>query len=75
VVVYAAAILLMAGAALSRWWGGGADGGVWAAAGALMFVASDSALAWDRFGGEFRGAQSVVLSTYFAAQWLIAVST
>jgi len=75
VVVYVAAILLMAWAALSRWWGGGADGGGWAAAGALLFVASDSALAWNRFKGEFRGAQALILSTYFAAQWLIAVST
>lgn len=75
VVVYVAAILLMAWAALSRWSGGGADGGGWAAAGALLFVASDSALAWDRFGGEFKGAQALILSTYFAAQWLIAVST
>lgn len=75
VVVYVAAILLMAWAALSRWWGGGADGGGWAAAGALLFVASDSALAWNRFKGEFKSAQALILSTYFAAQWLIAVST
>lgn len=73
VVVYVAAILLMAWAALSRW--SGADGGTWAAAGALLFVASDSALAWNRFKGEFGGAQALLLSTYFAAQWLIAVST
>lgn len=39
------------------------------------FVASDSVLAWDRFGGKFRSAQALILSTYFAAQWLIAVST
>ncbi|HKG12954.1 MAG TPA: lysoplasmalogenase [Pyrinomonadaceae bacterium] len=75
VVVYVAAILLMAWAALSRWSGAGADGGAWAAAGALLFVASDSALAWNRFKGEFKGAQALILSTYFAAQWLIAVST
>lgn len=73
VVVYVAAILLMAWAALSRW--PDADGGAWAAAGALLFVASDSALAWDRFGGRFKAAQALILSTYFAAQWLIAVST
>src|ERR1044072_3180528 len=72
VVVYVAAILLMAWADLSRWSGGGADGGGFAAAGALLFVASDSALAWNRFKGEFKGAQALILSTYFAAQWLIA---
>lgn len=73
VVVYVAAILLMAWAALSRW--PDADGGAWAAAGALLFVASDSALAWDRFGRKFKVAQALILSTYFAAQCLIAVST
>jgi uncharacterized membrane protein YhhN len=75
VVVYVASILLMAWAALSRWSGAGAEGGACAAAGALLFVASDSALAWNRFKGEFEGAQALILSTYFAAQWLIAVST
>lgn len=73
VVVYVAAILLMAWAALSR--RPDAGGGVWAAAGALLFVASDSSLAWNRFRGEFKGAQALILCTYFAAQWLIAVST
>lgn len=73
VVVYVAAILLMAWAALSR--RPDAGGGAWAAAGALLFVASDSALAWDRFGRRFKVAQALILSTYFAAQWLIAVST
>ncbi|HVF67408.1 MAG TPA: lysoplasmalogenase [Pyrinomonadaceae bacterium] len=72
VVVYVAAILLMAWAALSR--RPDAGGGTWAAVGALLFVASDSALAWNRFKGEFKSAQALVLSTYFAAQWLIAVS-
>ena len=46
-----------------------------AAMGALLFVASDSALAWDRFKQEFKAAQAVILATYFAAQWLIALST
>lgn len=73
VVVYVAAILLMAWAALSRW-PYAAAGGAWAAAGALLFVASDSALAWDRFNGKFRAAQALILATYFAAQWSIAVS-
>lgn len=74
VVVYVAAILLMAWLALNRWLAGEA-GSALVLAGALLFVASDSALAWNRFRGEFKGAQAVVLSTYFAAQWLIALST
>jgi uncharacterized membrane protein YhhN len=75
VVVYVGVILLMAWAALSRAQTTVDGGGALAAVGALLFVASDSALAWDRFRGEFKSAQTVVLATYFAAQWLIALST
>jgi uncharacterized membrane protein YhhN len=75
VLVYVAAILLMAWAALSRAAATIDDSGALAAVGALLFVASDSALAWDRFKREFKAAQAVILATYFAAQWLIALST
>jgi uncharacterized membrane protein YhhN len=44
------------------------------AAGALLFAASDSALALARFRRPFPGSQAIVYGTYFAAQWLIAVS-
>ncbi len=74
VVVYVAVILLMALVASGRWLAVGGWGGAAAGAGALLFVASDSALAWNRFLGEFRGAQALILGTYFAAQWLIALS-
>jgi uncharacterized membrane protein YhhN len=75
VLVYVALILLMAWAALCRWPATIDESGALAAAGALLFVASDSALAWNRFRDGFKGAQAVVLATYFAAQWLIALST
>ena len=75
VLVYVAVILLMAWQAASRWLEVGGAGGAAAFAGALLFVASDSALAWNRFRGGFPAAQAVVLGTYFAAQWLIALST
>jgi len=75
VVVYVLVILLMALQAASRWPAAGGGGGAEACAGALLFVASDSALAWNRFRGAFPGAQTLVLGTYFAAQWLIALST
>jgi alkenylglycerophosphocholine hydrolase len=66
---------LMALQASGRWLAVGGWGSAAAGAGALLFVASDSALAWNRFRGEFRGAQIFILGTYFAAQWLIALST
>jgi uncharacterized membrane protein YhhN len=75
VVVYVAAILLMAWLAASRWLALGDGGGASAFAGALLFVASDSALAWNRFRGGFAGAQALILGTYFPAQLLIALST
>ena len=45
-----------------------------AAAGAVLFLASDSMLAIDRFRLPFRAAQILVLSTYWLGQWLIALS-
>lgn len=45
-----------------------------AACGALLFVASDSILAWDRFAGHWPWAIVCVLATYYAAQWCIARS-
>ncbi|HWS53492.1 MAG TPA: lysoplasmalogenase [Pyrinomonadaceae bacterium] len=75
VSAYVAVILLMAWAASSRYLGGGPAGSGPAAGGALLFVASDTLLAWNRFKGGFRAAQALVLGTYFAAQWLIALST
>jgi uncharacterized membrane protein YhhN len=74
VAVYVFVILLMAWAALGRASSTFNEGGALAAVGALLFVASDSALAWNRFRGEFGGAQALVLATYFAAQWSIALS-
>ncbi|HJQ35039.1 MAG TPA: lysoplasmalogenase [Pyrinomonadaceae bacterium] len=75
VAVYMTVILLMALQASGRWLEVGGWAGASAGAGAVLFVVSDSALAWERFVEEFRGAQTVVLGTYFAAQWLIALST
>ncbi|HEU4596473.1 MAG TPA: lysoplasmalogenase [Pyrinomonadaceae bacterium] len=75
VLIYVLAILLMAWLASSRWLVMGEAGSLPAFLGALLFVASDSLLAWNRFQGGFRAAQAWVLGTYFAAQWLIALST
>jgi uncharacterized membrane protein YhhN len=76
VIVYTLGISLMAWLALTRWLAGSAmDGRLLALAGALLFVASDSFLAVNRFKGRTRFAQFSILGTYFAAQWLIALST
>ena len=74
VLAYTFIILTMAGQALERYAAAGTDGALWAAVGAVLFVISDSALALDRFRGHYRAADAVVLGTYYAAQWLIALS-
>ncbi|HYG06082.1 MAG TPA: lysoplasmalogenase [Stenotrophomonas sp.] len=45
-----------------------------AGVGAVLFVASDSLLAWDRFAGPLPWAIVGVLGSYYAAQWCIAGS-
>ena len=45
-----------------------------AAAGALLFVFSDSILAWIRFRRPFHNVEAIKLGLYFTAQWLIALS-
>jgi uncharacterized membrane protein YhhN len=42
--------------------------------GSLMFVASDSLLAFAKFKSPFRFAEILILSTYFLAQFFIALS-
>jgi uncharacterized membrane protein YhhN len=74
VIVYIVIILLMAWQALGRWGASPSTGTLLAAVGALAFVFSDSALALDRFRGRFRHARLLVLSSYWLAQWLIALS-
>jgi len=72
--VYLVIILAMAWSALSAWATQPFTGTLLALAGAVLFVVSDSALAWRRFRHKFRGADVVVMATYYAAQWLIALS-
>jgi uncharacterized membrane protein YhhN len=80
VVVYVAVLALMATLALARAWANNAatpsagTSARWAAIGAVLFVISDSVLAWDRFGGGLPAASLCVLSTYYAAQYCIARS-
>lgn len=74
VMVYMLVILLMAWQALNRFGNTEQAGTLCAFAGATLFAASDSFLALNRFRRRFRSAQFLILSTYFTAQWLIALS-
>ncbi len=80
VLAYVVVLALMAMLALARFRTKSSLPGVsrrsagWAAGGALLFVASDSLLAWDRFAGGLPMASLLVLGTYYAAQYGIARS-
>jgi uncharacterized membrane protein YhhN len=73
VAIYALVLLAMACTAVGHA-GGRVPAALCALLGGLFFVVSDSALAIDRFARPFRGANAVVLGTYYAAQTLIALS-
>jgi uncharacterized membrane protein YhhN len=75
VLIYVAAILAMGWAAAGRRLLTEQSGSLLAFLGAVLFIASDSALALDKFRRPFRSAQLLILLTYFAGQWLIALST
>ncbi|WKE64237.1 lysoplasmalogenase [Gallaecimonas kandeliae] len=74
VVGYMAAIVAMAWLAGERYLGEPNVGTALAAAGALVFMLSDSLLALDRFRRPFKGAQLLVMATYFSAQYLLVLS-
>jgi uncharacterized membrane protein YhhN len=74
VIVYMLVILLMVWQASNRCLSTVTSTGLLAFEGACLFAASDSLLAWNRFRSTFKSAQFFILATYFAAQWLIALS-
>ena len=74
VACYVTTITVMSWQATARWWVRRTPDAALAAAGSLFFLASDSALAINRFAAPFAGATIVVLGTYYAAQWAITLS-
>jgi uncharacterized membrane protein YhhN len=67
VMLYIAVIALMAWSAIMT-------GNVWAALGSILFVISDSILAWNMFVSPIAISEELVMSTYYGAQFLIAHS-
>jgi alkylglycerol monooxygenase len=72
VAVYVLFIALMGAQAISRAWLQKTASSRWVATGALLFMASDSLLAINLFVAPLMLSPLWILSTYFAAQWLIA---
>jgi uncharacterized membrane protein YhhN len=65
--VYMTVISLMVASAL-------ASGSLLAAAGALLFFASDASIAWNRFVRPFPWAEPVIMATYHAGQLALATA-
>lgn len=74
VLIYILALGAMALAALARYEASGNPAALSSCVGAAFFLASDSLIAVDRFVRPFKNAQTLILSTYWAAQALIALS-
>lgn len=74
VIIYSLALALMSWFALSRYFEINDQKSLFAFLGSVSFVASDSLLAFNKFKSPFPFAEILILSTYFLAQWLIALS-
>ncbi|WP_341201466.1 lysoplasmalogenase [Planomicrobium okeanokoites] len=67
VLFYISAIILMA-------WSAFMTGNRWLIIGSLLFVASDSVLAWNMFVAPVAYSHLLIMSTYYGAQFFIAHS-
>jgi uncharacterized membrane protein YhhN len=74
VLLYVVAILAMAWFAWERWSQLGSRGALSAFVGALLFVISDTILAFNHFRLRSKPALATSLAIYWAAQWLMARS-
>ena len=71
---YVCVISAMAWLGWEGWLHLGGYGPGLSALGAVLFLFSDSTLAWNRFCGKFRSAEIITLSTYYLSLFLIALS-
>jgi uncharacterized membrane protein YhhN len=74
VLLYMLVIAVMAWHAVARSLVVGQLGALLASIGAVLFVISDAALAFNRFRRPIPASPALILGTYFAGQWLIALS-
>ena len=74
IIIYVIIIAIMGWMALEGLKSHRAIGVLFAAIGAVLFMISDSVLAMNKFRKKFRSAELIILSTYFTAQWLLALS-
>lgn len=74
VAAYIVVIMVMAWQAWEQWDDVRKRWALLAFIGAVLFVISDTILAFNKFGEPFLAARALTLSSYFSAQWLISNS-
>ncbi len=74
VVIYVGFLIAMTSQAVSRFLALKTAGSGFAAFGGILFLLSDTLIAYDKFHHHLIAAQACILVTYYAATWLIAKS-
>jgi len=74
VIIYAGVLGTMGWQAAELWWAVRDTGALLAMIGAILFLVSDTALALNKFRAPLPNRDLIVMSTYYAAQLLIAWS-
>ena len=75
VIVYATVINLMGLAAIHRWGKVSKESFWWVMGGALLFIASDSMIAINKFLAPFESSRVLIMLTYITAQYMIVKGT
>ncbi len=74
IIIYVMIIMVMGWMAIERLNSAPTLGTILAATGAILFMISDTVLALNKFKKSFFSAELIILTTYYTAQWLLAVS-
>lgn len=74
VLIYSMVLMIFLWQAMGRAFYLADNNSLYVLAGSILFVASDSVLAYDRFVKSFKYSQAFILSTYWAAQLFLALS-
>ena len=74
VLIYSLVLMVFLWQASGRFFYLSDNSSIYILAGSILFVASDSVLAYDRFVKSYKFSQLAILSTYWAAQVFLALS-
>lgn len=74
IIIYVIIIMIMGWVAIERFYNDPTLRTILPAIGAVLFMISDAVLALNKFRKPFFSAELIILSTYFTAQWFLAVS-